>query len=247
MVWAGISVKSAISLRLIIGTMDMKVSYFVIIVLKLKSAVCQKYNWHSFTNQVYHKLLDHHALPGAKKFLWKVVFSRKTPTPSTLPKCVGIICQEKKNEIINVLYWNNLNELQIQFKKKIIDPYGVATTETWSKPYRASMGLPWYWSVFISFLSVGVIFAFLFTFLSELILLFLLYFLENWNIEPFWMDQAVSKTLCQTTYIYGLAMITQVDFYYPKKRKYLDIVSCNRLNGLIKILHLYYLAKSLIL
>lgn len=43
MVWAGISVKGAISLKRIIGTMDMKVSYFVIIILKLKSAVCQKY------------------------------------------------------------------------------------------------------------------------------------------------------------------------------------------------------------
>jgi hypothetical protein len=119
--------------------MDMKVSYFVIIILKLKSAVCQKYNWHSFENQVYRKLLVHHALSGAKKkFGGKVVFSRKTTTPSTYPKCVGIIWQEKKNEVINVLYWNNLNELQIQFLKKRIDPYGVATTETWSKPYRAT-------------------------------------------------------------------------------------------------------------
>jgi hypothetical protein len=44
MVWAGISAKGAISLRRIIGTMDMKVSYFVITILKLKSAVCQKCN-----------------------------------------------------------------------------------------------------------------------------------------------------------------------------------------------------------
>jgi hypothetical protein len=126
--------------------MDMKVSYFVITILKLKSAVCQKCNWHFFTNQVYHKLLVHHALPGAKKILGKVVFSRKTTTPSTLSKCVRIIWQEKKNEVINVLYWNNLNELQIQFLKKRIDPYGVVATQTWSKPYRATMGLPWYWS-----------------------------------------------------------------------------------------------------
>ena len=98
MVWGGISVKGAIPLKRIIGTMYMKVSYFLKIILKFQSIVLQIYILHSITTQVYHRLLVYHALPRAKKLLGKEYVFQEDNDPKHASKMCRIYLGRKEKQ-----------------------------------------------------------------------------------------------------------------------------------------------------
>ena len=92
MVWAGITVIGTIPLRCIIGTMEMKFSYFFIIILKLKVLYVKsttdillqtRFNINFFFIM--------HSLAQKKSSCERLCFPGRPTIPSTHPKCVGII------------------------------------------------------------------------------------------------------------------------------------------------------------
>ncbi len=122
MFWAGISVKGSIPLRRIIGTMEMKFFYFVIIILKLKVLYVK-----STTDILLQTrfninfLFIMHSLAQKKSSCERLCFPTR---------------KEKRGNKCSL--WKEF----VRNANSIIYPYGAATIEPRSRSYRATMGLP---------------------------------------------------------------------------------------------------------